>query len=80
MSWSAGVDTQRLREQCAVGTAPGGEGAVVVEGVPTESRRETDTPQWRGWLTRVGDDWLATVVAGVITALAVADVLPKIPW
>jgi hypothetical protein len=25
-------------------------------------------------------DWLATLVAGVIVALAVADVLPKIPW
>ena len=41
---------------------------------------ETDTPQWRGWLERVGDDWWATLLAGVIVALAVADVLPKIPW
>ncbi len=53
---------------------------VVVEGVPTESGSDPDTPQWRGWLGRVGDDWWATVVAGVITALAVADALPKIPW
>jgi hypothetical protein len=32
---------------------------------------------------RVGSisvDWWATLVAGLITALAVADVLPKIPW
>jgi hypothetical protein len=25
-------------------------------------------------------DWWATLVAGLITALAVANVLPKIPW
>lgn len=25
-------------------------------------------------------DWWATIVAGVIVLLAVADVLPKIPW
>jgi hypothetical protein len=41
-----------------------------------------DTAQ-RGWHERVGSvsmDWWATLVAGVITALAVADALPKIPW
>ena len=52
----------------------------MVEGVPAEGGSDPDTPQWRGWLGRVGDDWWATVVAGVITALAVADALPKIPW
>ena len=39
--------------------------------------------QSRGWRERVDSvsvDWWATLVAGVITALAVADVLPKIPW
>ncbi|WP_254893606.1 hypothetical protein [Mycobacterium malmoense] len=41
---------------------------------------DTGTPQWRGWLERVGDDWLATLLAGVIVALAVANALPKIPW
>lgn len=25
-------------------------------------------------------DWWATAVAGAIVALAVADVLPKVPW
>jgi hypothetical protein len=25
-------------------------------------------------------DWWATLVAAVITALAVANVLPKVPW
>jgi hypothetical protein len=28
----------------------------------------------------LGTDWWATIVAGVITVLAVANVLPKIPW
>ena len=44
---------------------------------------ETDTPQSRGWSERLGSvsvDWWATLVAGVITTLAVADLLPKIPW
>jgi hypothetical protein len=36
-----------------------------------------------GWRERVGSisvDWWATLVAAVITALAVANVLPKVPW
>jgi len=40
-------------------------------------------PRSRGWRDRVDSisvDWWATLVAGVITALAVADVLPKILW
>lgn len=28
----------------------------------------------------LGVDWWATIVAGVFVVLAVADVLPKIPW
>lgn len=32
------------------------------------------------WYARVGVDWWATIVAGVITLLAVTDLLPKIPW
>jgi hypothetical protein len=31
-------------------------------------------------MQRVSLDWWATLVAGVIAALAVADVLPRIPW
>ncbi len=52
----------------------------MVEEVP-ESR--ADVPQSRGLGKRVSSvsvDWWATAVAGVIVALAVADVLPKIPW
>jgi hypothetical protein len=52
----------------------------VVEDVPTDSGTGADGSQWRGWLTRIGKDWCATLVAGVIAALPVADVLPKIPW
>ncbi|MBB3603891.1 hypothetical protein FHT40_003552 [Mycolicibacterium sp. BK556] len=28
----------------------------------------------------IGVDWWATIVAGVFVVLAVANVLPKIPW
>ncbi|MUM17845.1 hypothetical protein FZI91_01665 [Mycobacterium sp. CBMA271] len=31
-------------------------------------------------ITRIGVDWWATIIAGVIAVLAVADVLPKIAW
>ena len=50
------------------------------EDVPKESGA---TPQRAGRLGQIGSvwvDWWATLVAGVIAALAVADVLPKIPW
>jgi hypothetical protein len=30
--------------------------------------------------TRLGVDWWAVIVGGVFVALAVLDVLPKIPW
>ena len=32
------------------------------------------------WYARVGTDWWATIVAGAIALLAVANLLPKIPW
>ena len=53
------------------------------EEVPTERGESANTPQRSDWGERVGSvsvDWWATLVAGVITALAVANVLPKIPW
>lgn len=31
-------------------------------------------------LARVGVDWWATIAAGVFVLLAVAGLLPKIPW
>jgi hypothetical protein len=31
-------------------------------------------------LNRISIDWWATIVAGVIVAIAVAGLLPKIPW
>lgn len=53
---------------------------MVVQGAPKDGGGEPDTPQTRNRLTRLGEDWWATILAGVITALAVADVLPKVPW
>lgn len=50
------------------------------EGVP---KNDPDAPHGPDWAARVGSvsvDWWATAVAGLIVALAVADVLPKIPW
>lgn len=31
-------------------------------------------------LARIGVDWWATIVAGIVVLLAVAGLLPKIPW
>ena len=31
-------------------------------------------------LARIGVDWWATIAAGVVVLLAVAGLLPKIPW
>jgi hypothetical protein len=55
----------------------------VGEEVSTEGGAQANSPQRRGLGEQVGSisvDWWATLVAGLITALAVADVLPKIPW
>ncbi|BBN47661.1 MULTISPECIES: hypothetical protein [Mycobacterium avium complex (MAC)] len=50
----------------------------------SDSRGDHEAPDrgqdWAGRLASVSVDWWATAVAGVIVALAVADVLPKIPW
>jgi hypothetical protein len=46
----------------------------------SESDAEKASPAWVDVVGRIGVDWWATIVAGVIAALAVADVLPKIPW
>ena len=37
-------------------------------------------PTWAEPLGRLGLDWWATIVAGVVVLLAVAGLLPKIPW
>jgi hypothetical protein len=46
----------------------------------SQSPAEKASPAWADALGGVGTDWWATIVAGVITVLAVANVLPKIPW
>ncbi|WP_197503730.1 hypothetical protein [Mycobacterium sp. 852014-50255_SCH5639931] len=52
------------------------------EGAPSDGR-EQETSQRSARPARLGSisvDCWATAVAGVIVALAVANVLPKIPW
>ncbi|MEB4209478.1 hypothetical protein [Mycobacterium sp. 94-17] len=52
------------------------------EGVPIDGE-DPDASQGAEWAARLGSvsvDWWATAVAGVLVALAVANVLPKIPW
>ena len=39
-----------------------------------------DEPNRAERLGRIGVDWWATIVAGVLVLLAVAGLLPKIPW
>lgn len=48
------------------------------EGVPDDDA--SPGPNWTARLGAISVDWWATAVAGVIVALAVTDVLPKIPW
>jgi hypothetical protein len=38
------------------------------------------SPTWAERLGRIGLDWWATIVAGVVVLLAAAGLLPKIPW
>jgi hypothetical protein len=37
-------------------------------------------PVRAGGLGRISLDWWATIVAGIVVLLAVAGLLPKIPW
>ncbi|AGL36625.1 hypothetical protein [Mycobacterium avium] len=50
----------------------------------SDNRGDHEAPDrgqdWAARLASVSVDWWATAVAGVIVALAVADVLPKVPW
>jgi hypothetical protein len=39
-----------------------------------------DSRSWADVVGRIGVDWWATIVAGVIVVLAATDLLPKIPW
>ncbi|WP_194163662.1 hypothetical protein [Mycolicibacterium sp. P1-5] len=45
----------------------------------TESKLPGASEASRGRFS-IGVDWWATIVAGVFVVLAVAGVLPKIPW
>ncbi|OBC09187.1 hypothetical protein A5784_00415 [Mycobacterium sp. 852013-50091_SCH5140682] len=48
----------------------------VAEGTPADNAAVSE----RGLLARIGSDWWATILGLAVTALAVAGVLPKIPW
>jgi hypothetical protein len=52
----------------------------VCEDVPPESDAAPQRDRRLGQVGPISVDWLATLVAAVIVALAVADVLPKVPW
>ena len=39
-----------------------------------------DAPARSERRVRIGVDWWATIVAGIVVLLAVAGLLPKIPW
>jgi len=61
------------------------QGIGVKEIAVTEEDRADHTaaqggPNWGERLGRIGVDWWATIVAGVVVLLAVAGLLPKIPW
>ncbi|WP_197514778.1 hypothetical protein [Mycobacterium sp. 852013-50091_SCH5140682] len=48
----------------------------MAEGTPADNAAVSE----RGLLARIGSDWWATILGLAVTALAVAGVLPKIPW
>ena len=50
--------------------AAGDDGGELTNGELTRSER----------LGRIGVDWWATIVAGIVVLLAAAGLLPKIPW
>ena len=60
------------------------EGDLVSQPAPEPSSETAAPPEksaaWADAVGRLGTDWWATIVAGVITLLAVTNVLPKIPW
>ncbi|MCW2655777.1 MAG: hypothetical protein JWR32_6753 [Mycobacterium sp.] len=79
--WSVGrVDDTIAHHRLCTGWRTGAKGdSYVVDSAPPDSEGE-DTPRSGGWIARIGADWWAVGVVGVTTVLAVADVLPKIPW
>jgi hypothetical protein len=66
------------RRQHSPTSISGKETAVTVNDQGRESTAAS--PNWAERLGRLGLDWWATIVAGVVVLLAVAGLLPKIPW
>jgi hypothetical protein len=83
MSWSAGrVDDTIAITGVYRSGAPEQKkvDAVVADSTPPDDGEVAETARSGGWIGRIGADWWAVAVVGVITVLAAADVLPKIPW
>jgi hypothetical protein len=60
-----------------------GRGRLVSTSETAPNPKQGAEPAPSSWVDRaagIGTDWWATIVAGVIVLLAVAGVLPKIPW
>ncbi|MCV7331493.1 hypothetical protein [Mycobacterium cookii] len=45
-----------------------------------DQSHEAGSTSGAGHLARISVDWWATIVAGIVVLLAVAGLLPKIPW
>lgn len=69
--------------RCSTSAAPGAPARFSASrslGPPRRARQYACVSDWRERVGSISVDWWATVVAGVIVALAVANALPKIPW
>lgn len=53
---------------------------IAVTATDHDGEATNDAPTTGERLGRIGVDWWATIVAGVVVLLAVAGLLPKIPW
>lgn len=62
-----------------IGTSFGGTYLWIKETAVTASG-DDDAPTRGERLGRIGVDWWATIVAGIVVLLAVTGLLPKIPW
>jgi hypothetical protein len=52
---------------------------MVAESTPADNAAVPDEAA-AGRLARLGSDWWATILGLAVTALAVAGLLPKVPW
>jgi hypothetical protein len=50
------------------------------QATPPEHASGATEPGGLDWVAGVGSDWWATILGLAVAALAVANVLPRIPW